>query len=212
MESAPFAKGGPRHRVVPSAKQRAAVRYLLGAGARTLDAYKAPALLARATVVGGAPLVEAMQAALINSLLTGPKLALLEAQQAADPKAYGVLDLAKESYAAVWGDLSAAPRWRRALQVGYLRRIGELFKQQERTPAQWRSAVSRNVRRGYPMSFAIVAAASGKETAFPAWVRDMLPKLAKRLDAAAASAKSEGDRLHFQEMAARARQLAKKAG
>lgn len=211
VEADPFAPGAPKQRIVPAARQEAAVRYLLGEGARTLDAYKDPRLLSRASVVGGTQLVEAFQAALVNAVLTGPKLELLEGQKSADPKAYGVLDLARDTYEAVWGDLSAAPRWRRALQIGYLRRIGELLELQSRSPAKWRSAVRRLARRGYPMSFAVIAAASGTETVFPAWVRDMLPKLAKELDAAAVRAKTEGDRLHFKEMASRARKLEKKA-
>ncbi len=55
------------------------------------------------------------------------------------------------------------------------------------------------IQGGVSPAFASIAAATGTNTAFPAWARNTLPKIKSRLDAAKPSSRS--DRLHFEDMA-----------
>lgn len=219
VEASPWTSDSPRKKLIPADQQRAAIRYLLGEGARSLDAYLAPELIDRVATFGGAQPVADLQASLVGELfevLPNPlfpagvkKLPLLQAQKAAHPDAYGPLDFATDTYEALWSDLSAAPHWQRALQRAYLDRIAAIFKEEaaanraERLKA--RDALVAQV--GVTQAFAASITASSAETVFPGWARDMLPKLANRLDAAAEDADNPDDRFHFVAMAARARQL-----
>lgn len=211
VEANPFTTAGPRSRLVPPEEQWKAVSYLLGDGARSLDAYKAPSLAGRASVVGVQRAVEELQGSLIAELFEGPRLALLESEKGANPDAYGLLTFAEDSYDALWDDLSEAPRWRRALQRAYLARLADIFKAQNADPAEREKAKKALIGKGMPTGFAAIATATGADTVFPAWARDMLPKLAARLEEAAKSAKDQDDRLHFLGMAARARHVAQAA-
>lgn len=208
VQAAPWAKSGLKSQVVPAAKQREAVVYLLGEGARTLDAYKSPQFASNASIFGVEEVIDAHLASLVAELLQGPKLALLKAQKASDPEAYGVIDLAEDMHKSLWGDLTAAPSWRRALQRAHLDRIVGLFKAEKNANAQLREKVKTGLtNQGYSTAFAAYATASGTNTVFLSWARRELPKLAQRLEEAANKAKATGDRHHFLAMAVLARRV-----
>lgn len=113
VEAFPWTKSGPRRRVVSPKRQRAAIGYLLGEGARSLEAYRAPELLDRVAIFGGGEAVDRLQASLVEALFHDQlfpsqplfvinKLPLLQAHKAADPKAYGPLDFANDSCDTLW--------------------------------------------------------------------------------------------------------------
>ncbi len=89
-------KGGDGRRVslVPPDEQAGAVYYLLGEGARSLEPYRAAAVLQRIAVTGGERTVEDMQRTLLTSLLDGPRLAVLQSQSEQDATAYSPAMLA----------------------------------------------------------------------------------------------------------------------
>lgn len=211
VETRPHAKTGPTTRVLPAGEQRAAVRYLLGAGAMSLSAYAAPEFGTRVNAAGTLQSIELLQASLVATLLDGSKLTVLDLQKAADAKAYGPLDFAQDSYDAVWSDLAVAPRWRRTLQRAYLARLGALFKDQAVDPAKREAAIKALTAEGFSQVFAELATANGGETVFPAWAREMLPRLGARLETAANGARDLSDRLHFKAMAAAARHVLEQA-
>lgn len=220
VEAHPSATSGPRRRLVSPQRQQAAIRYLLGEGARSLEAYKAPELIDRVAIFGGGEAIDRLQASLVDALFqdqifpTVPsmvvrKLPLLQAQKAADPKAYGPLDFARDSYDALWGDLSTAPHWRRPLQRAYLRRIAALVdvsKSADRSKQAKTNAAL--VSGGTTSAFAAIVSSTGADTVFVGWAHDMLPKLARRLRRAARKARTSDDRFHFWAMAALAQQIA----
>jgi Met-zincin/Domain of unknown function (DUF5117) len=220
VEAHPWAKSRQRRQLVPPGQQRAAIRYLLGEGARSLDAYKAPELLDRVAIFGGGEPIDRLQASLVGALFqdqlypTAPayvvkKLPLLQAQKSADPNAYGPLDFANDSYDALWSDLMAAPHWRRVLQRAYLDKIAGLFKIQKTADRSAQAkANAALVNGGTTSAFAAVATSTAADTVFVGWAHDMLPKLARQLRRAARKARTPDDRFHFWAMAVRAQQIA----
>lgn len=221
VEAHPWASEGPRRKLIPAEQQRAAVQYLLGEGARSLDAYLAPELVERIAVFGGVEPIADLQASLIDELFAAKpnkgfpigvkKLPLLEAQKALDQNAYGPLEFANDTYEALWSDLITAPRWRRVLQHAYLDRVAAILKEEKAMDRAERIKARKGLIKefGITQAFAASLTSSNGDTVFPAWVRFNLPKLAVRLDEAAKDAKNQNDALHFQAMAARARTIAK---
>lgn len=68
VEAYPWSTTGPRRKLVPTEQQRAAVRYLLGEGAQSLDAYLAPDLIERVAIFGGTQPIADFQASLVNEV------------------------------------------------------------------------------------------------------------------------------------------------
>jgi hypothetical protein len=196
---------GVRAAVVPAAPQREAVQYLLGEGAASLAVYADPALGTRMHPTGSQASAEGLQANVVAALLQPRKLKLLELQKSADPAAYGLADMMADAQAAVWADLSTAPRWRRALQRAWLERLAVLLN----TPtanAEQREATFRLLPvLGVSRNFGELDLVTAADTLLPAWAQDALPALAGRLDQAAAAAARDDDRLHFRQMALMAR-------
>lgn len=197
---------GLRATVTPAAQQREAVQYLLGEGAATLNVYADPAVGTRMHPTGSQASADGLQANVVAALLQPRKLKLLELQKSADPAAYGLADLMADAQAAVWGDLSAAPRWRRAQQRAWLERLDALLKA-PRASAETRDATFKVLPSlGLSRNFAELDLVTAADTLLPAWAQDALPALAQRLDQAAGSARNDDDRLHFRQMALMARQ------
>ena len=221
VKANPWTKTGARRSVVPATEQRAAVAYLLGEGARSLEAYRAPELMEKVAIFGGAKVVDGWLASIMDVLFVDRpiaplpqiaigKLPLLQAQRAADPNAYGPLDFANDTYKAVWGDLKSAPHWQRVLRRAYLQKIGELFKAEMAVnPAVQEKTMTALIGQGIPLAFATVVVSAGTDTIFTAWARDMLPKLEQRLKEAARKAKDPDERFHFLAMATQARHVAR---
>jgi hypothetical protein len=111
---------------------------------------------------------------------------------------------------AVWGDLKAAPPTRRALQRGYLDGARGLLAAWARGSGAAEAADAKTLQAAQVGGFAARALVeTGDDTLFIPWLRGSLPGLKTRLEAAARGAASEGDRLHFTEMAVQVGRLMK---
>ena len=207
VEASPFAQTGPRAQAVDPARQRAAVQYLLGDGAESLDAYTAPELTRRFSPFGATPATRDAIASLVDEVLDATKIAVLANQHEVDASSYSVADLLQDTHDALFADLTNAPGWRRALQRSFLDRVAALLGKRSNAAART-SAAEQTAAGGLPAALAALAAASVDTTVFPGWVRETLPGLADRLDEAAGKAADAGDRLHFKALAAQARRVA----
>jgi hypothetical protein len=190
---------GLKGRLIPAARQREAVQYLLSDGVLSLDAYKKADVLYRAAPIGGVRTVEQFQAILVKHLLDGTRLALMEEQKSVDPTAYGVIDLADDMTAALWGDLSTASRTQRVMQAAFLDTVKTIVHPSATDPGQAQMQITAMKKAGFPAAFIGISMATGARTSLPAWACATLPELQKRLENAKGSNRS--DQLHFQEMA-----------
>jgi hypothetical protein len=183
-------------------EQREAVAYLLGEGAASLEPYAAPAIVERVSVYGGYRAIDQIQSSLVGALMSGPNISQLESQHRRDPSAYSPLDLGRDVSAAVWGRLDRASPTQRALHLGYVDSARQLM-QAWATHGAADSALARQVQAADSVSDLVARArsASGRDTVFAPWLRQSLPALKTRLDAASRGARTESDRLHFAEMA-----------
>jgi hypothetical protein len=193
---------GPR---APGARGRAARGGALPAGRRraSLEPYAAPAIVERVAVYGGNRAIDRLQAEPRSpTLLSGQHRPLLKAQQRDNPSAYAPLDLGHDLSAAVWGRLDRASPTQRALHLGYVDSARQLM-QAWATHGAADSALARQVQAADSVSDLVARArsASGRDTVFAPWLRQSLPALKTRLDAASRGARTESDRLHFAEMA-----------
>jgi hypothetical protein len=193
--------------IVPAAEQRRAVRYLLGEGAYTLDAYRSPELIQRVAAFGGTRTIDNVQASLVADVLRGSKFALLDIQSSASASAYSSADLGRDAAAAVWGDLKAAPPAKRALQRGYIAQSRKLLDDWANGGATEAASIAKFKAETQPGAAAAISAETGDNTTYPAWLRSYLPTLSVQLDAATRAAATEGDRLHFAEMAMQVNRL-----
>jgi hypothetical protein len=198
--------GGTRAAFVPAAEQQEAVSFLLTEGAAAYDALLRKDLVMRADPVSGDRIVDAQRAKWVRELLSGSRLALLHTQQALDPGAYGVPQLAADVTEAVWGTLDGQPAWRAAQQEAYLDSV-ELVLRGGPGPSAAELAMARSA--GFSEGFISHLAATGRETVFPAYVRETLPLLKARLERAARDARGDTARLHLRKMSDRIDSLLK---
>ena len=192
---------GPLVSYVPASEQKKAVAYILGEGAASFEAYQKPALLERVAVFGGYRSIDQVQQSLVKEVLSGTKIALLESQSGRDKDAYSPVQFGQDVADAIWGDLSTAPFHRRALQRGYVAQTRALLEAWATAGSGEAAQAAVLMATGMDARTAAIAAESGDDTIYPAWLRTYLPKLRSRLGDAAKSAGSENDRLHFSEMA-----------
>lgn len=195
---------------VPAAEQSRAVKYLLGNGAQSLELYREPKTLGRIATVGGHQIIDSVEASLVADVLSGSQLGILEEQSRTSPSHYSPARLGQDVGDAVWGDLSSAPPWRRALQQGYLTQTAKLLEGWAKA-SQEGPTVAALIKATYPGGSARIMAESGDDTTYPAWLRTYLPVVQKKVAAAAASAPTESDRLHFERMAAALEKLGRAA-
>ena len=189
---------GLEGRFIPAAKQQAAIRYLLGDGVQSLDAYKKPDVLYRAIPFGGVRTVEQLQANIVKDLLSGSRLAMIEEQKNVDPSAYSVINLADDMTNALWHDLTSSTRAERAMQAAFLDGIkAVLHPPADNSLEQQKIAAMQ--KAGYSTAFAGITMATGEKTSLPAWAFAALPQLQKRLETTKAASRS--DQLHYREMA-----------
>lgn len=201
------AEQGKRIDLLPADEQSAAVDYLLGEGARSLEPFSDPAVIERIAVTGGGRTVEDMQRSLVTTLLDGARLAVLQSQSERDPAAYSVEQLGHDVGAAVWGNLEQATHTERVLQRAYVSRTREMIKSWQNPAPIEATATSAAVKLGFPQSFAEIEADTGDDTDYPAWLRSFLPQLKNRLDQATRQASSASDRQHFADMSVEIAQL-----
>lgn len=194
--------GGPAVTRVPAAEQSAAVAYLLGEGARTLEPFRDPAILERAAVFGGAQDVDLAQAGLVAEVLDGARIGLLDSQADLYPDAYSATDLGHDAAAAVWSDIGATNRTSRVLQQAWLDAHARLLGAWALAGATEAAAIAEAKAAGAPAATAAALVETGDDTLYPAWLRDELPGLQTRLNSAAIEAESDEDRLHYEAMAA----------
>lgn len=187
-------------------EQYEAVEYLLGDGIQTLEAYKAPKVITKIPPIGGIRTIGQIQGDLLSTIFSGNTLAKLDEQKALYPDAFGPLDLLEAVQKAVWHDLSAAPRWRRALQIRFLDICKNILKTQTHSAYHEAVAVAL-MHQGHSRSYASLAAASGARTDFPGWARETLPKLQIRLEKASQTVSNQSDQYHFQTMAWHIKQI-----
>lgn len=199
---------GPRIELVPADEQSAAVSYLLGEGARSLEPYAEPAVIDRVSVTGGEHVVADMQAHLLIDLLSGSRLAVLEAQSRRGEGAYSPAMLGHDVSLAVWGNLEQATPTDRTLQRAYVMQTRQLIANWSNAAAKEESDTKAAMAEGYPAGFAAVESDTGDDTIYPAWLRKHLPQLKASLDLATQTAKGEDDRLHFSQMALEIQRLA----
>jgi hypothetical protein len=201
---------GPASRpaFVGADEQRAAVRFLLDDGAAAYDAFLRPDLVLRANSMSGDRYVNARRVGWVRVLLSAPKLALVATQQAIDPGAYGVVQLAQDVTDAVWGTLEGQPAWRAAQQEAYLDSVEKILRAtpDPRAPA----AAAALAAKMYSPGFIANQLATGAETVFPAYVRETLPLLKAKLDVAARDARDQATRLHLRQSADRIDALLKR--
>ena len=184
-------------RFVPPEKQREAVRYLLGEGARSFEPYARPELLYRAWSTGGVLSVEVLQSALVNDLLAGSRLASLEEQKRVDASAYGVFDLADDMTAALFDVPADTTPTRQVLQNAFLERINTILHTAPDMKAIGTEAAAL-IKKGFSRQYIIAKLATGRKTALPAWAFTTLPQLQQRLKEAR-PADREGQ-MHIREM------------
>lgn len=207
----PMAPGdGPTARLVPAADQRAALLYLVGEGAASLEPYAAPAVVERVAVFGGYRGIDRLQAGLVAGLMDGASIAQLESQKRRDPAAYSSLDFGRDLSSAVWGDLKAATPTQRALQRGYIDGARGLLTAWAQGGTATELAGAKALQALDVGGFAARALAeTGDDTLFIPWLRNSLADLKTRLEAAARAAAGESDRLHYSEMAVQTGRLLK---
>jgi Met-zincin/Domain of unknown function (DUF5117) len=193
--------------LVPAAEQSRAVAYYLGEGARSLDAYRKPSMLHRISAVGAEQKINQVQSNMLAEILVGRTFAVLDAQATQSPKNYTTAALGRDVANAVWGNLASASASSRALQLGYIAQSKKLIESWANGGAGETAQAQAYVKLGLPVNAATLIAETGDNTTYPAWLRGYLPSLQSRLNKAAKSAQSEGDRLHFAEMATQVSRL-----
>lgn len=198
--------GAVRYKFVAHAEQREAVRYLLGEGVASLEIYAQSSLLRNLEPVGGLRRLDGYPEQLMSLLLSGPKLALLEMQARFEPDAYGVVSYSTDIVQAVFGTLETPSRGQQVLQVAFLDNTENILKLPPSRNAMIASSAGL-LGLGNQNQLQIQMATGGG-TAFPGWVRQTLPALAKKLEAAASQTNDQAVALHYQSLAARMKEIA----
>jgi hypothetical protein len=200
--------GGGPSAAVPAAQQREAVRYLLGEGARTLEAHTRPELARRVAAFGMERRIRHLQASLVGELMTGPTVAQLESQHLADAAAYSPIDFGQDVLDSLFGRPQDDSATRRALQRGWLDAARRLLgARAEGTAAEEADAARQLQAQGVPPAAAQALAETGDDTEFVGWLQASLPALRTRLATAARRARDASQRLHLQDMAAQLHRL-----
>ena len=186
--------------LVSADEQSAAVEYLLGDGARSLEPYLDPALLGRVSTVGGGRAVEGLQAGLVKTLLSGSRIAVLESHARGSGSAYSPAKLGHDVALAVWGYLEQASPTDRVLQRAYIAQTRQLIADWAIAGTKEAAEAGATVAAGFPAAFAAIESDTGDDSAYPDWLRSYLPQLHVRLEQAARKAEAADDRAHFGQM------------
>jgi hypothetical protein len=186
---------------VPAAMQREAVQFLVDEAPATYDVFVQQGALARGDPVGGSLLVERQRAQWVGSLLAGPKLAQLKAQESLTDNAYATLDLLRDVTDRVWGKLDTAPAWRAAQQIAWLDAAARVLDPKPDSTAAQRAAALASIL--HSPGYIAVQLSDGSDTAFPGFVREVLPDIGERVRRAAARERDPARKAHLQQVSAR---------
>jgi hypothetical protein len=182
-------------------EQRNAIRYALGEGTQSLDVFIQPDLVARTHPVGALRRIAEARASIVTTFLNARSLAAIEEQARVRRVNYALIDYADDVTDAIWNDLSVVPAWRQDQQNAYVRAVEGLLRPID-TAAQ-KAEKEKLTAMGYSEDFALHAVTAGRDTSFPAWAGEALPKLISRLAVAVAGAQDRQTRLHLAQMAVR---------
>ena len=145
----------------------------------------------------------------MSDLMSGETLAALDGQARRDPKAYSALDFARDLDESVWGALSPSTPTRRALQRGWINGARALLVDWAKNGASEAADALKLQALGAPRGAALALVETGDDTLFVTRLRQGLPALRDRLEAAASAANDEAARLHLQEMSVQVARLNK---
>lgn len=186
---------------VPAAMQREAVQFLVDEAPATYEVFLRQGGLARGDPVGGGLLVERHRAQWVGSLLAGPKLAQLKAQESLADNAYATLDLLRDVTDRVWGELETAPAWRAAQQIAWLDAAARVLDPKPDPTAAQRAAALASIL--HSPGYIAVQLSDGSDTAFPGFVREVLPDIGERVRRAEARERDPARKAHLQQVSAR---------
>jgi hypothetical protein len=185
----------------PAASQREAVAFLVDEAPAAYDVFVEPARMARGGPAGGALLVENSRAKSVAGLLAGPKLAQVQVQESLAKDGYRTTDLLRDVTDRVWGDLEKAPAWRAAQQDAWLD-AAERVLHPKPNPAAPQLVAALGAELHSP-GYIAVQLSDGSKTAFPGYVREVLPGIRERVGRAAARERDPARKAHFEQIAAR---------
>jgi hypothetical protein len=186
---------------VPAASQREAVAFLVDEAPAAYDVFVEPARMARGGPAGGALLVENSRAKSVAGLLAGPKLAQVQVQESLAKDGYRTTDLLRDVTDRVWGDLEKAPAWRAAQQDAWLD-AAERVLHPKPNPVAPQLVAALGAELHSP-GYIAVQLSDGSKTAFPGYVREVLPGIRERVGRAAARERDPARKAHFEQIAAR---------
>jgi hypothetical protein len=192
---------------VAAASQREAVVFLVDEAPAAYDAFQQPAGIARGDPAGGGLLVERHRAQWVGALLAGPKLAQVKAQESLATDAYGTIDLLRDVTDRVWGNLESQPAWRGAQQDAWLDAAARVLDPKPNpNAAQIAAGLGAQL---YSPGYIAVQLSDGSDTAFPGFVREVLPGIRERVQRAAARERDTARKAHLQQVSARIATLLK---
>jgi hypothetical protein len=203
---APDTRQGPTV-PVDAATQREAVIFLLDEAPAAYDAFLRPTGIARGDPVGGGLLVERHRAQWVGALLSGPKLAQVKAQESLAAGTYGQIDLLRDVTDRVWGDLESQPAWRAAQQDAWLDAAARVLDPKP-DPGAAKVAAALGAQMHTP-GYIAVQLSDGSDTAFPGFVREVLPGIGERVRRAASRERDPVRKAHLEQVAARITELLK---
>jgi hypothetical protein len=186
---------------VPTAQQREAVLFLVDEAPAAYDAFQQSAGIARGDPVGGGLLVERHRAQWVGGLLAGPKLAQVKAQESLATGTYSQIDLLRDVTDRVWGDLESPPAWRAAQQQAWLDAAARVLDPKP-DPAAAQKAAALSAILHSP-GYIAVQLSDGSDTAFPGFVREVLPGIGERVRRAASRERDPVRKAHLHQVSAR---------
>ncbi|MBL8149539.1 MAG: zinc-dependent metalloprotease, partial [Blastocatellia bacterium] len=188
-------RGGEQFTRIPKEKQAQAVQFLLEHAFATPKKMVQPAIINRIKYFAVADQIMNQQRNILESLVSGTRLKLLEDAEVVDAKnSYTTMDLISDLQKGLWKELDeSSPSvdiYRRNLQRMYIGHIKELMKRME-APA--------TPRTGETSEFLQIATYQIRPSDFRAVARMSLQRLAKKIEAAMVKTKDQMTVAHLQD-------------
>jgi hypothetical protein len=202
-------QSGPVYHVVPKAKQKAALQFLVDNAIRTPEWLAPDEILSRIGPQSGASSVSTRQSAVVSQLLDARRLArLADSERLDEANAYPLVDYLGDLRRAVWGTpgSGAAPDpSRRMLQRVYLERLDVLISPP--APPANTGAQGQGAGGPPPNPGPLLAAPNVPRTDLPALARSQVRSIREDARRAAAAAPGGMAKAHWQDIADRADQI-----